>query len=194
MVFTAITSMLILSHSPQGRPGQALIGSSWHDEMNHPSDWKHLAIGNKPSLGYYLPGKLKLTLGRVPSDWPYQYQWSGVTRRAEVDIARGPFLSAYVPEVNGYAHLDVDVLSDSGKVLKTFRSSTLQSPGVCTLDLSNSVMAGTYTFQIRLIVGGPNSGCSATYDWVRFSSVKDGERMKAHPELRIWPESNGHHY
>jgi len=36
------------------------------------------------------------------------------------------------------------------------------------IDLSKSLKPAFYRLRLRLIVGGPNEGCCATYDWVRF--------------------------
>ena len=85
-----------------------------------------------------------------------------------MDIARFPNLIASITEVSGYAHLDVDVLDDKGKAVKTLRSPTLTSPGVSAINLRESLDPAVYQLRVRMIVGGPNAGCSASYDWLRF--------------------------
>lgn len=99
-----------------------------------------------------------------------------------MDIGKYPFLTANVSELlGGYAHMDIDVLDSAGKAVKTLRSSTLQAGGLSFVNLRESLDPAIYTLQLRLIVGGSNEGCWATYDWVCFTSVEDGERLKQNP-------------
>ncbi len=153
----------------------------WHDEMNRQYEWTHLSSSNKPDLDWSKPGFLGLTLHHVPRGWPYQYQWSGVTKTVEINVVENPILSAHVSELKGYAHLDIDVLDDKGKTLIQLRSNTLQSPGTCSVKLGEHVFPGTYSFRIRLIVGGPNEGCSATYDWIRGTTKDDDKQLIDYP-------------
>ena len=169
----------------QGRPGASPIVVGWHDELNSQLPWKPLDMENKAKISMPVRGALRMDLGKVPAGWPYQYQWSGLTRDAQVDIAKYPFLSASVSQIlGGYAHMDIDVLDANGTAVKTFRSSTLQAGGVTFIDLSTVLDPATYHLRLRLIVGGSNEGCYATYNWVRFTSVKDGMRLKEAPVLR----------
>lgn len=125
-----------------------------------------------------------LALGHVPADWPYTYQWSGVTREARNDIGRFPVLMARATVVKGYAHLDVEVRDDQGKTIKTLRSSTLTAPGIALLDVSKEFRPGNYTCQIRMIVGGPNAGCAVAYDWIRFVRREDVDFLIRHPNYK----------
>lgn len=165
------------------QPAKAPVHVGWHDEFDRPYEWKHLGVANKPNLDWSKPGLLGLALARVPFDWPYQYQWSGVTKTATIEVLHHPVLVANVTSLSGYAHLDVDVLDEKDKLLVQLRSNTLQAPGVCSINLGEHMFSGTYTFRIRLIVGGPNSGCNATYDWIRVTSVEDRDRLTADPNL-----------
>ncbi len=158
------------------------VSCRWRDEFDHPSEWKHIAASNKPSLDWSRPGKLGLTLPHVPRDWPYQYQWAALTKTVTLDMTAAPFLTARVTELKGYAHLDIDFMSND-KVLSQLRSSTIESPGVMWLDMSDRVFPGTYTFRIRIVAGGPNEGCNAMYDWLRLTSVEDGKRLLADPNV-----------
>ena len=157
----------------------------WHDEMDDRVRWKPLAVGNKAFVAVPTPDALFLGLDMVPPNWPYTYQWSGVEQDARVDVARYPVVSAYIVQVQGYAHLDIDVLDSGGKVTRTERTSTLTSPGVATLDLGKDLAPGVYTLHVRLIVGGPNSGCCATYKWVRFTTSRDADYLSRHPTRKV---------
>lgn len=163
------------------RPSAAPIHVGWHDEFNKVSAWTPLAVDNKPKVSAPVSGAVKLELDKVPDGWPYEYQWSAVERVATVDIARHPYLSANVSQVSGYAHLDIDVLDASNNAVKSFRSTTLQAAGVAFVDFKNQLDPAIYRLRIRLIVGGPNEGCSATYNWIRFTSAADGERLQQNP-------------
>lgn len=172
-----ITAALLLTTAAFQDP----IKLGWHDELNNPKPWRVLAVENRPSVTAPARGSLKLSLSKVPTGWPYTFQWSGVQRDITVDIGRHPFLSAQVADVTGYGHLDIDVLDRQGKAVKTLRTSTLQTPGVCFIDLSKDLDPAVYRLRLRLIVGGPNEGSSVTYNWVRFTSKQDGERLLADP-------------
>ena len=152
--------------------------------MNIRNSWRPLEVENKPTVTFPKHGAMRLELGKVPTDWPYTYQWSGVRRRATVDISRYPFLSARVADLHGYAHLDIDVLDAAGKKVKGIRSSTLQADGVSFVDLTSQLDPATYTLEIRLIIGGPTDGCWGTYNWVRFTSFSDGERLQQAPDTK----------
>lgn len=130
--------------------------------------WSHLAIENKPAISKRKHGLLELELKQVPNGWPYEYQWSGITRHVRVDIAKFPVLQASVPRLVGYAHLDIEVLDSSGKAVKGVRSTTITSPGTIVANLGDSLDPAIYRLRLRLIVRGPNSGCKAVYDWIRF--------------------------
>lgn len=160
------------------------IRVGWRDEMNIRNSWRPLDVDNKPVVTFPKHGAMRLALGKVPNDWPYTYQWSGVRRRAVVDIARYPYLSASVTDLQGYAHMDIEVLDAAGKNVKGFRSSTLQADGVCYVDLTGQLDPAVYTMEIRLIIGGPNEGCRGTYNWVRFTSASDGQWLQPSNALK----------
>lgn len=165
--------------APQDEKRPIQVG--WSDEMNKVSQWEMLGPENPPKVSVPVAGAMRLTLGKVPGDWPYEYQWSGVTRCAVVDVARFPVASAYVSELLGYAHLDLDVLDAKGTKVKGFRSSTLQAGGVTFVDLGSSLDPAVYTFRVRIIIGGSNEGCWGTYNWVRFTSASDAAFLHTHP-------------
>jgi hypothetical protein len=137
---------------------------------------------NKARVNVPAKGAMILSLGQVPNGWPYTFQWSGVTQDANVDVAKYPVLMARLLWVEGYAHMDIDVLDASGKAVKTFRSSTVNGPGLSTIDFRGQLDPAIYRLRLRLIVGGPNSGCSATYDWVRFVQPADAEFLNRRPD------------
>lgn len=166
----------------QPKHGPVLLG--WNDEFDKSNSWTALNAQNKVGV-VADKGKLKLVLGPVPSDWPYQYQWSGLERVLRIDIARYPYLIAKVDTVSGYAHLDIEALDAGNKPFKSLRASILQSPGISSIDLSQDLDPAIYSLRIRLIVGGPNTGCSALYDWIRFTSVKDGKFLLKNPDYSI---------
>lgn len=179
------------------RPGQGTTDQlreptvvvGWCDELNSATYWSPLAMENQARVNVPYPGYVLLSLGHVPDNWPYAYQWSGISQDAQVDVARFPVLMARVQWVQGYAHMDIDVLDARGKAVKTLRSSTLNERGLSKIDLSQTLDPGTYRLRLRLIVGGDNSGCSATYDWVRFVDQKGAEFLDAHPDwnkIRIY--------
>lgn len=163
-------------------PGGYQVKVGWHDELNRTSKWMRLEGDNPAKVTAPVRGAMQLELGHRPSGWPHEYQWSGVAREARVDIARFPVLAARVREVQGYAHLDVEVLDAHGKARKAFRSSTVKGEGVCVYDFSKELDPAVYTLRLRLIVGGPNQGCKATYDWVRFTTQRDGWLLQRHPD------------
>jgi hypothetical protein len=167
----------------QGRlPHQKVVTVGWHDEMDSRSNWGGLNVQNKAFVATPAKGTLFLGLNRVPPNWPYQYQWSGVTQDATVDLAHFPVLMARTTQIQGYAHLDIDVLGQRGEVLNTLRTSTLNKPGLSVINLSKQVTPGLHKLRLRLIVGGSNDGCCATYDWVRFVSQADAEFLTKHPD------------
>jgi len=159
------------------------IPVGWHDELERSSNWGPLNMENKAQV-IAPPGTLLLTLGHVPANWPYTYQWSGVTQDANVDLATYPVLMAKANYVFGYAHMDIDVLDGRGQVEQTLRSSTLNAPGLSSVDLGASLKPGQYHLRLRLIVGGQNEGCAAIYDWVRFVKRSDVDFLTNNPD---WP-------
>lgn len=176
-----ITAALLLTTVALQDP----IKLGWHDELNDARAWRVLAVENIPKVSTPVRGALRLSLAKVKEGWPYTFQWSGVQREATVDMSRHPFLTASVTDVVGYAHLDIEVLDREGKAVKTFRTSTLQTAGVCFVDLGKDLDPAIYRLRLRLIVGGTNDGCSATYKWVRFTNKTDGERLITNPDLPI---------
>lgn len=184
MITTIAFAMALTQLSPFDQiQRQPPIWVGWQDELNRVEDWSPLAMLNQARAITPLPGILVLSLDRVPSDWPYTYQWSGVTRDAQVDIAQFPVLMARVLWVKGYAHMDIDVLDAHGKAVKTLRSGTVNGPGMSTIDLSTVLDPAYYSLRLRLIVGGDNSGCTATYDWVRFVKQSDVDRLNRNPDF-----------
>ncbi|MBX3097423.1 MAG: hypothetical protein KF812_11220 [Fimbriimonadaceae bacterium] len=167
---------------PPAQPTHSVVAVGWNDEMNVPRLWRTLDVENKPVVTIPIPGSVRLTMRQVPAGWPYEYQWSGVTREATIDVGKSPFLAAHVTELlGGYAHMDVDVLDAQGRVIKSIRSSTIQSGGVTWVDLSQHLTPATYRLRMRLIVGGSNQGCYATYSWVRFTNNAGGQVLLKSP-------------
>jgi hypothetical protein len=190
LVFAGLLQTASPSQEQRNRPSHPPITVGWHDEMNDARVWSPSNVENKARVSVPTRGAVRLDLGQVPEGWPYEYQWSGITRRATVDLARFPYLSAWVSHLlGGYAHMDIDVLDAKGKAVKGFRSSTLKAGGITAIDLSTVLDPAIYTLQIRLIVGGSNQGCWATYDWVRFTSPADGALLKGNPGWRWIRES-----
>lgn len=171
------------SRCPVLPPDHDFITPGWHDEMSTPKYWSPLGIENQAKVIETGGGVMTLQLPHVPAGWPYSYQWSGVTRDMRVDIAKYPVLMARVPWIQGYAHMDIEVLDFRGKAIKGFRSTTLTSPGIAEIDLSKSLDPATYVLRLRLIVGGPNEGCSAAYDWVRYLKPDDAVYLRLHPDF-----------
>lgn len=150
----------------------------WHDELNRVSTWNTISPEHPAQVTVPVKGALQMSLVHVAAGWPYEYQWSGVGREATVDLAKAPFLVARVSSLlGGYAHMDIDVLDDKGKSMTSFRSSTIQAGGLVYLDCSEKFMPGTYRLRVRLILGGSNEGCTATYNWVRFMSRDEGYKL-----------------
>ncbi len=173
----------------QSRQGPIMLG--WNDEFNSSSQWHSLEVDNRVGVAEG-KGKVKLVLGPVPKDWPWQYQWSGLQQDIRIDISRYSYLLAKVDDIYGYAHLDIEVLNAEKKPVKSFRTSTLQKAGISFIDLSSQLDPAVYSLRIRLIVGGANTGCSATYDWIRFTSSADGPFLQAHPDYSaVAPISRG---
>ncbi len=189
-----LTALVLLSLSASLQPDMAQVRHQdthwpivcgWADELDTPSGWAPLEVENKAHVYQPYRGSVLLGLDHVPSNWPYAYQWSGVTRDVTVDTGRYPVLLARVLWVQGYAHMDIDVLDSQGKPVKTLRTTTLNGPGLSELDFDPSDDPIPQALRLRLIVGGPNEGCSATYDWVRFVRKADAERLKSHPDLAV---------
>lgn len=155
----------------------------WSDEMNG-RGWKSLNGGSKVRSDHPERGLLQLSLPHVPADWPYQYQWGGVTRDMDVNVGLYPVVAGRVVEVQGYAHLDIEALNPSGKVVKGIRSSTITHSGLVTADLSTILDPAKYRLRVRLIVGGPNEGCRATYTWLRFLKKEDLAFVSEHPDFQ----------
>lgn len=175
--------LLLTGQASSQRPGRAPVMVGWSDELNHVTDWSPLRNGNDPKMSVPIKGALRLTMAPVPENWPYEYQWGGVARRAKVDIGNFPVLSARVSELlGGYAHVAVDVLDPKGQVKKSFSSTPLQAGGVTSLDLGAVLDPAIYNLQIRLIIGGSNKGCWGTYNWIRFTSANDAARLKEQPD------------
>lgn len=183
-----LAALSLAPSAPQGHfPGapadrRRTVYVGWHDEMESRSYWGPLNMQNKAFVAQPTKGTLFLGLDQVPDNWHYEYQWSGLTREANVNVASYPILMARVRQVQGYAHLDIDILGAKGEVVETVRSSTLNAPGLSTIDLGPHLPAGYHRLRLRLIVGGPNQGCCATYDWVRFVNKSDAAFLTLHPD------------
>lgn len=170
MICPALIALLVLPQSPVSnntKQSQAKIGT--RDELTRIGKWGQIGVGRKATVASR-KGLLRLSLSHVPKDWPYEYQWGGVGREMSVDVRKFPILTAKVSELRGYAHMDIDVLDAKGKPVKSIRSSGLQGAGTTSADLSTILDPAIYRVRVRLIVGGPNEGCYATYDWVRFTA------------------------
>ena len=156
----------------------------WNDEMDVLSAWTYLAIGNRPQIWRREGGGMGLRLPQVPDEWPYQYQWSGVTREAIVDLGKYPVLLAKVDELHGYAHLDLEERDNEGKAVRGKRSPTLTAPGIIRFDLGDEAK-NVRRLTLRLIVGGPNEGASAVYRWIRFASRETADLIERNPDARV---------
>ena len=182
---TAMMATAPVAHRQIALPSnERTIFVGWNDEMDYRLRWSPLNMENRAFTATPTPGTLFLGLDHVPANWPYEYQWSGVSQDVGVNVAKFPILMARVSQVQGYAHLDIDVLGSKGQVLMTLRTSTLNAPGLSTLDLSHTFFPDNYHLRLRLIVGGTNDGCSATYNWVRFVSKSDSDFLQSHPDWR----------
>lgn len=159
-----------------------MVYVGWQDEMDSRYNWSPINMENKAFVAQPTKSKLFLGLDKVPANWPYQYQWSGVTRDLEIDSSQYPVLMARVSQVQGYAHLDLELIGKNGAVENTIRTSTLTVSGLAQVDLRNSIPAGIRRLRVRLIVGGPNEGCCATYDWVRFVTPEDAAFLEKNPD------------
>src|SRR5512138_348709 len=100
----------VAQHGQSDRPARGPVHIGWHDEFGSAQAWDALNVENKAHVKLESPGNLVLSLGQVPSGWPYTFQWSGLKRNVHADIGRHPVLMAYVERIQGYAHLDIDVL------------------------------------------------------------------------------------
>ena len=184
VTLAAICTIFALASQRPGAfdPKNPTIQVGWNDELNDARTWAPPAMENRAHVAAEPRGQLTLWLNHVPNGWPYTFQWRGLSKEARVDVAKFPVLMARVGPVKGYAHMDIDVLDASGKAVKTLRTSTLNGPGLSTIDLKTALDPAVYHFALRLIVGGDNSGCSAVYNWVRFVGPKDAEFLTAHPD------------
>lgn len=147
------------------------------------STWRDLP-GNRPQSWLAEGGGLALRLPQVPDGWPYTYQWGGATREAVVDLGRYPVLLARVDAVRGYAHLDLEERDTAGKPVRGRRTPTLVAPGLIRLDLGDAAR-NARRLALRLVVGGPNEGASATYRWVRFASREGADAIERNPDVRV---------
>lgn len=135
--------------------------------------WPPIQMENQPEVYRERTGVVWMRLPHVPQGWPYQYQWSGITHDAIVDLDRFPILVARVARVMGksYAHMDIEESDLGGKPAWTERSSTLQQSGLSIGDIGKD-HPGVRRLHLRLIVGGPNEGASAAYTYVRLSDAR----------------------
>ena len=156
----------------------------WHDEMNDPNSWHPLGQENPPDVYAEHKGSLTLRLPHVPDGYPYQFQWSGVTRTLSANLARYPVLTARVSnlELGSYAHLDVEERDVNGKPVRSWRSPTLTHSGITLLDMGKVAGADTRRLTLRLIIGGRLAGAKGEYDWVRFVSRNDSAFLLAHAD------------
>ena len=157
------------------------VGVGWHDEMNEPGRWQPAGAGIEPDVFSARRGRVTLRLPHVPEGFPHAYQWGGVTRRADVDLGRYPVLVAYVSGVRegSYAHLDLEERDYGGRPVRALRTPTLRGPGLTVLDVGREWGPETRRMHLRLIVGGPLSGASCEYSWVRFVRREDVPRLEA---------------
>ena len=162
----------------------APVAVGWNDEMEVLSAWRDLRTSNKPQVIRREEGGLALRLPQVPDRWPYQYQWSGLTREAVVDLGKYPVLLAKVDAVSGYAHLDLEERDVDGNPVRGRRTPGLTTPGIIRLDLGDEAR-NVRRLTLRMIVGGPNEGASAAYRWVRFVSRADADLIERNPDVRV---------
>jgi hypothetical protein len=164
-----MTTLLIASLiAPPALLPQRPAHGPFRDEMRSVVPWSVYNKDRAPSMT--ITGKgLKITLSSVPKGWPYEYQWTGARRKAQIDVSRFGRLVADVPEVSkgSYAHFEIGILDAKGREVKALRSASVTEPGQIDFDLSAQLLPAIYTMDIRLIVGGSNTGASATYRWVR---------------------------
>jgi hypothetical protein len=197
-MLTSVAFLLVATPSLWQRPSQPPLDIGWHDDFDRQGAWQPLDMENRADERLLRPGTLRLSLKHVPDGWPYAYQWSGLKTNILADVARYPVLMAYVTHVHGYAHLDIDVLDADDHPVKTMRSSTINvstlkdsgeageiPEGLVVADLGKELLPANYHLQLRLIVGGANSGCSAEYRWIRFVARKDADRLADHPNIRV---------
>lgn len=160
------------------------VAVGWNDELEVLSAWRDLRTSNKPQTIRREEGGLTLRLPQVPDRWPYQYQWSGLTREAVVDLDRYPVLLAKVDAVSGYAHLDLEERDVDGAAVRGKRTPGLTTPGIIRFDLGDEAK-NVRRLTLRLIVGGPNEGASATFRWVRFASRETADLIEKNPDVRV---------
>lgn len=182
-MITELIAALTLASVPVDTDRRTIV-VGWHDELNDSSQWRPLEVDNKPDVFSRTRGEISLRLPQVPSGWPYEYQWSGLTREAIVDIGKYPIMVARVSaiKVSSYAHMDVEELNTEKKAAWVQRSSTLLSPGLSFADLSEGGKKGVRRLQIRLIVGCPNEGGENSFSWVRFVKREDLEFLQKNPD------------
>ncbi len=156
----------------------------WHDEMNDSGLWHPLSMENQPDVYAARKGSLTLRLPHVLDGFPYQFQWSGVTRTVSADLARYPVLMARVSslEAGSYAHLDIEERDISGKAVRSWRSATLTRPGITLVDMGKAAGADTRRLTIRLIIGGKLAGAKGEYDWIRFVNRADSAFLQSHAD------------
>src|SRR5579871_854294 len=147
----------------------------WHDEMKDIRTWKPLGLENQPDIYASHSGVLTLRLPHVPEGFPYEFQWSGVTRSISADLAQYPVLVARVSSLDSgsYAHLDIEERDYFGRVAHTWRSPTLTHPGLTLIDLGKEIGPSVRRLTLRLIVGGKLEGAKCEYNWVRFVRRED---------------------
>ncbi len=181
-----LESVPCFSQTPPKSHTSAPLVVGWHDEMNRPENWKPLALENQPDIYAESPGLLTLRLPHVPEGFPYEYQWSGVTRSLSADLAHYPVLVANVGSMDAgsYAHLDIEEHDFSGHVTHTWRSPTLTHPGLTSIDLGKAIDSSVRRLTVRLIVGGKLAGAKCSYNWVRFVRREDLVYLQEVPGLQ----------
>ena len=184
MLAVALASSLGQGSLKQRQHPPILVG--WHDEMNDPGTWKPLALENQPDIYASRPGLLTLRLPHVPEGFPYQFQWSGVTRSISADLGRFPVLMAHVSSLDegSYAHLDIEERGFSGNVVHVWRSPTLTRPGLTLIDLGKELGPNVRRLTLRLIVGGKLEGAKCEYNWVRFVRREDMAYLQEVPNMQ----------
>ena len=170
--------------APQRRHAPLVVG--WHDEMNDPGPWRPIGLENQPDVYAARPGVVTLRLPHVPDGFPYQFQWSGVTRSISADLGHFPVLIARVDslEEGTYAHLEVEERDFSGRPVRTLRSPTLVRPGLTILDLGKEIGPSVRRLTLRLIVGGKLAGAQCDYNWIRFIRSEDVAWLREAPDIQ----------
>ena len=163
---------VIFAQSPRAHAAAqrvvSIAAAGWQDDMRDAHRWSSVSASMPVELSAGTSG-LEMSLPHVPPGFPFAYQWSGITRKAVVDLGRFPVLMARVSRMRSgsYAHIEVYERAYDGTLFRSARGSTLRGPGITSLDLGDTWGRDARRVEIRLIVGGPLEGAACEYAWVR---------------------------